>query len=165
MSTQNKKNTIVSEETGLSLIEKSKEGFLKVIFSRLGIIILLLIVQIIVLGILFREFSEYIHLYSSIMLIISIGTVLYLLNSKLDPTVKITWLIVIMIMPIFGALLLLYTQCDIGHRLVKARLSELIKQTKDSIRQESEVLSRLETEIPEVAALTRYLLPGMILMT
>ena len=51
--------------------------------------------------------------------------VLYLLNGRLDPTAKLTWLIVIMLLPVFGALLYWYTQSDIGHRALKERFRQL----------------------------------------
>ena len=147
----------INEETGMALLEKGKKGVLKVVFSRLGIIILLLLVQIVALTVLLLQFSAYIHLFSGIMLVISVISVLYLLNSGLDPTIKITWLIIIMVMPIFGALLLLYTQCDIGHSLAKKRLASIMCKTKNSIAQDPDVMERMRTDAAESAALTTYL--------
>lgn len=147
----------INEETGLALLEKGKQGFLRFIFSRLGIIILLLLVQIVALVVVLLKFSAYIELFSGIMLVISVVSVLYLLNSGLDPTVKITWLIIIMIMPIFGALLLIYTQIDAGHRMEKKRLAALIHNTRDSIRQDPETLQKMQADAPEAAAICEYL--------
>ena len=67
-----------------------------------------------------------------------------LLNSSTDPTAKNTWLIVMAVMPVFGALLYLYTQSNVGHRALKKRLAQLIEQTKDSIPQEEQTHVKFE---------------------
>ena len=61
------------------------------------------------------------------------------------------------VMPVFGALLYLYTQSNIGHRALKNRLGQLIDQTKDSIPQEERVRENFEQEEPGAAALARYI--------
>lgn len=47
--------------------------------------------------------------------------VLYLLNSRLDASAKLTWLLVITLLPVFGALMYLFTQSDLGHRTLRNR--------------------------------------------
>lgn len=83
--------------------------------------------------------------------------VVYLLNSTMDPTAKITWLIAIMPLPVFGVLLYIYTQSDIGHRALKKRVSEIIINTKDRIHQEEEVMKRLSEENKGAATLAHYM--------
>ena len=73
------------------------------------------------------------HAYSG-MVVFSLLMVLYLLNSRINPTAKITWLIIMMLMPVFGALLYWYTQRDIGHRALKARFGQIVDMTRDHIR-------------------------------
>ena len=98
------------ENSGISLIQKGKKGFLSLIFSRLGLILLLLILQVALLIAVFCWFEEFLpHIYGAAVLF-SAGMVLYLLSSGIDPTAKITWLVVIMLLPVFGALLFLYTR-------------------------------------------------------
>ena len=74
-----------------------------------------------------------------------------------SPTAKITWLVIVMLAPVFGALLYLYTQMDIGHRALKARFSQIIGMTKDTIPQSEPVRQALEEENPGAAALVRYI--------
>ena len=88
--------------------------------------------------------------------VFTVFMVLYLLNSRLDPTAKITWLVVIMLLPVFGALLFWYTQSDIGHRAVHARLQELIDETKEELVQDPKVMDALEKENPDEVSLARY---------
>lgn len=83
--------------------------------------------------------------------------VVYLLNSPMNPTAKITWLIVIMLLPVFGVLLYIYTQSDIGHRALKRRINEIIADTKENLRQDEEVLARLSKENKGVVSLAHYM--------
>lgn len=145
------------DSNGLSLLKKGKTGLIHAIFSRLGLIILLLALQVLALFGIFQRFEEFLpHIWGGTVLF-NAFMVLYLLGSRLDPTAKITWLIVIMLFPVFGALLFWYTQSDIGHRAVKARLSQLAGQTRDSISQQAAVLDRLAAEDPGAASLARYI--------
>ncbi len=83
--------------------------------------------------------------------------VVYFLNSQINPTAKITWLIVIMLLPVFGVLLYLYTQSDFGHRALKHRCHQVMAGTKGQIPQPEGVLGRLEQENRGVAALAQYM--------
>lgn len=90
-------------------------------------------------------------------MLFSFVMVICLLNSAMNPTAKITWLIVIMLLPVFGVLLFAYTQSDIGHRALKARINQLITNTKESIPQSRDVMERLSEENKGAAALSHYI--------
>ena len=105
-----------SKETGLHLLEKGRQGVFRMVFSRSGLILVLLAMQVLFLFCIFHRFEEFLpHIYGGVV-IFTVFMVLYLLNSSMDPTSKITWLVVVMLLPVFGALLFLYTQKNIGHR-------------------------------------------------
>ena len=104
---------------GLLLLKKGQKGMIHAVFSRFGLILLLLILQVLFLFSIFQWFEEFLpHIFGGAVVLTFI-MVIYLLNSKMNPTAKITWLIVIMLLPVFGVLLFLYTQSDIGHRIFK----------------------------------------------
>ena len=144
------------ENAGLMLLRKGQKGIMHALFSRLGLFALLLILQVFALFSVFRWFENILpHLLGGTMLF-TILMVLKLLNSGLDSTAKNTWLVVIMAFPVFGILLYLYTQSEIGHRAVKVRVEHLIKQTKEAIPQCEETLERLKEREPGAAALVKY---------
>ena len=123
------------EHAGISLLDKGKKGIARVIFSRSGLILVLLALQVLFLFTIFHWFEEFLpHIYGGTV-IFSLFMVLFLLNSSLDPTAKLTWLVVIMLLPVFGALLYLYTQKNIGHRALKDRYHQMVTQTTDSLTQ------------------------------
>ena len=150
-------NTQLQESTGIRLLKKGQKGLHYAVFSRMGIVIVLFLIQLLILLGFFQKFEEYIpHFLGGSALFIA-AMVLYLINSQMDPSAKITWLIIIMVFPVFGALLLLYTQTDMGHRAIKKRLKSLMDQTKDSLPQSEKVLEAVSEESPETGALVHYL--------
>ena len=144
-------------DKGMRLLKKGKRGFFRVVFSRLGIFVVLLLIQLFIPIALANWFGQYLPHYFSINLAFIVGMVLYLLNSGFDPTAKITWLILIMLAPFFGAFMLLYTRTDFGHRAIKKRLEILYDETNQSLKQDPEIMHELAIANPESVSLSKYL--------
>ncbi len=145
-----------TKETGLRLLKKGRQGILRVVFSRSGLILVLLAVQVLFLFSIFHWFEEFLpHIYGGVV-IFTVFMVLYLLNSSMDPTAKITWLVVVMLLPVFGALLFLYTQKNVGHRALKNYYAQLNKETENSLSQDPETEKELQKADPGAAGLCRY---------
>ena len=145
------------ENKGLRLLKKGQKGIIHAVFSRLGIILLLLILQILFLVGVFYWFGDLVPHFWGGTILFSACMVLYLINSRIDPTAKITWLIVIMLMPIFGALLFWFTQSELGHRALKSRVDQLIQQTNTLVPQDPDTLEHLKEEAPGAAGLAAYI--------
>lgn len=142
---------------GIRLLKKGKKGIARILFSRIGLFLTLMLLQILFLVGLYYWFRELRpHLYSAMMLF-AVIMVLYLLNSRRDPTAKITWLVLLMLFPVSGALLYFYVQQDIGHRALKNRFGQMVAMTKDAIPQPEGPLEGLMAENPGVASLARYI--------
>ncbi len=140
----------------MKLMKQSKKTLASTLFSRLGLIVLLLILQIGLLFASFKWFAAFIpHIFGSTMIFNAI-MVTVLLNSKGDPTSKLTWLVVIMVMPIFGVLLYLYTCSDLGHRTLRERIKMLADISSGKLPQDAQTLAELEAKGAGAAALARY---------
>ena len=144
------------ENAGISLLKKGQKGLIHAIFSRLGIILVLLAVQVLMLLGIFHWFQEFLpHIYGGAVLF-TVFMVLYLLNTDYDNSAKITWLILIMLMPVFGALLFLYTKQEIGHRALKSRTADMIRLSRTTISQDPDAAQALEQANPGAASLSHY---------
>lgn len=142
---------------GLLLLKKGQKGIVHAIFSRFGLILCLLVLQVLILFSIFQWFEEFLpHIWGGAVLFTFV-MVICLLNSKINPTAKITWLIVIMLLPVFGVLLFLYMQSDIGHLALKKRMNQIITETKESIVQSQEVMQQLSQENKAIATLAYYM--------
>ncbi len=144
-----------NKSTGLRLLKKGQKGIFRLIFSRMSIILILLLLNIGFLFAAFARFEEFLpHLYGGTALFTMI-MVLYLINSRMDPTAKITWLIVIMLLPVFGSLLYLYTHAEIGHKAVKNKLQKIyaLSAQNDLSDTATELFSKQD---PGAAAMAKY---------
>jgi len=146
-----------NKNKGLTLLEKGQKGIIHAIFSRFGLVLLLLLMQFLVLLGFFQWFKEFLpHMVGGTTLFTFL-MVIYLLNDRQNPTAKITWLIVIMLLPVFGVLLFWFTQSDIGHRALKKRIDQVITETKEAIPQQGEVMERFSRENRGAAELAHYM--------
>ena len=142
---------------GLRLLKKGQKGLVRAVFSRLGLIVLLLLFQLFVALAFLSWLREYLPHFLALSITFSAFMSLYLLNTDTDPTAKITWLLVIALLPVVGAPLYCYTRSNLGVRLLKKRLKFLMETTEDSIPQNDEVFRKLKEESPSTAALAHYL--------
>ncbi len=144
------------ESEGMRLMEKGKRGLLKLVFSRTGLIVVLLALQILVLIGVFHWFGNLLPQIFGGTLLFTVVMVIYLLNIRMDPTAKLTWLVVITLMPVFGALLYWFTRSDFGHRLLRERTQKMTDLTRDKIEQSPKVMEDLKEQSPQAASLATY---------
>ena len=88
------------EDGGLRLLKKSQKGVIHAIFSRFGLVLLLLLLQVGLLVSIFRWFGNLLPHYFGGSVVVTAAMVLYLLNSKMDNSAKITWMVVIALFPV-----------------------------------------------------------------
>ena len=138
------------------LVQKSKYGLRRAVFSRTGLVALLFLLQaglLISVMVWFQEWQAHVSGASAVLTMIA---VLVVLNSELDPTAKLTWMVVMVFMPVFGAIFYWYTRRDVGHRLLREVMSERQLGSRRLIDQEPKVLKTLEARDPGAAGMARY---------
>ncbi|KRN88849.1 lipid phosphotransferase [Ligilactobacillus ceti DSM 22408] len=139
------------------LINKGHYGFKRAIFSRFGLIFVLLIIQFVILFGLFAYFINLLPHFLGATFILDAIMVIYLFNNRMDPTAKITWLLIILSLPIFGSLLLLYVENDFGHRKIKQQVDKLINLSKNDLKQNPQTYQALAADNLAEANLATYL--------
>lgn len=147
----------MEDTKAIHLLNKGKQGIVKMIFSRTGLMVLLILIQAGVVGYIFMAFRHLMPYIWGGSVLFSSSLVLYILNSGIDPTAKITWLLTIMLLPVFGGLLFLYIKSDVGHIALAGRLNYILGQSGKTIQTEEAVLKRVQEEKPELAALEHYI--------
>ena len=141
----------------ITLVKRKKKGLLRIVFSRVGIVAVLMAVQVYIVYLGYRWFEEYFKLFAMVQLVFSISMIFYLFNCDMDSSAKLTWLNLIMLFPVPSTIMLWYTRQDIGHRMIKWRVEELIAQSREKIRQDSETIKRPELIDSGTDDLSRYL--------
>ena len=96
---------------------KAKKGALSIVFSRTALILLLVVVQfLLMLGIAtyLRDYVVYVY---SAMNILGAVIVIYIINQRGNPAFNMTWVLLILIFPVFGCLFYLYGQVPAGYQI------------------------------------------------
>ena len=125
----------------IRLIKHHKKGLLHIIFSRLFLIIILILFQLLLFLTIYSIFSEYVPHFAVFQGLFSLLMVFYLFRCEMDSSAKLTWLAIISVFPVPGALLLWFTRNSFGHKANKARIEYLIDETKNSLLQNMAILN------------------------
>ncbi len=155
---QNMKDKVkVFEDGGIRLLKKGQKGIVHAIFSRFGLILVLLLLQVLALFSLLRWFGGLLPHYLGGSILSTAIMMVYLLNQDMDNSVRITWLVVIALVPVLGVPLFWYTKKEVGHIALKKRLIDLEGQTRSQLPQDERAVRRLEEQDPSAASLAHYL--------
>ncbi len=106
---------------------------------------------------LLQWFGELLPHYFGGTLLVTAAMMVYLLNQDMDNSVRITWLVVIAVLPVLGVPLFWYTKSDVGHNALKRRLMDLESQTRAQLPQNEQTVELLQEQAPEAVPLARYL--------
>ena len=118
------------EDGGLRLLKKGQKGIVHAIFSRFGLVLLLMLLQAGVLWSVFRWFGGLLPHYFGGSVAMSAFMVVYILNSEMDNSAKITWMVTIAILPVVGVPLFFYVKSNIGHNALKKRVTHLTEEAR-----------------------------------
>lgn len=141
---------IIKDKHARSVIKKS-------IYSRVVLNFFLIAAQILVFILFLKKLRPYVKLYFGGSIVISTGFLIYLVNCKGKNEFKLTWLVPIMIFPLFGILAYLLYHTNIGGSIQKYRLSQLKDITKIYSPTQERVSEILE-EYPQSKRLCNYLI-------
>ncbi len=149
-------NKIENKSNQILLLKKSKHGIMRILFGRTGIVIFLLIIQVLALFAIFRFLEGLITYAVSTLLVFSIFMVVYVINSEHNTNVKLSWIILIMLLPGFGGLLYIFIKEDIGHRTIKKRLKLIVKETQTEFVKQEHLMEQLKSENKGLYNLATY---------
>ena len=144
------------DNSSILLLERGKRGALNVVFGRTMLIVLLIIAQIMLLFLAFRQFSSYTpYLYGALM-VFDGAVIINMVNKATNPAIKITWILLMVVVPPLGVFLYLFVEMDWGHRVLNRRLSNLIEETGALLPDRSGVREQLKAENPPLGNLSQY---------
>mgnify|MGYP003290974356 CR=1 FL=1 len=116
-------------QTDDSIIAKGKRGIIQIIFSRTMVIIVLLAVQFLLLFAWMLRLNRYAPYLLGGSYVVAAFMLIYILQTKDNPMIKLSWSIMVAVLPVFGSLLYFYVQKDIGHRVEQALIQTSIRES------------------------------------
>lgn len=135
----------------------AKSGAFRIVFSRIGIIFLLLLIQVgIFVGTTFylQEYTAYIY---GAFTILGVIVLIEIINSVGNPAFKMTWMLCILPFPVIGTIFYIFVKAQTGARYFKRRLSELKIETDPYMQQDEEAVAAMWASKSANAQLSYYL--------
>lgn len=137
--------------------KKAKKGVLSVVFSRTALILLLVVVQLLLMLGLATYLTDYVVYVYGAMNILGAVIVVYIINQRGNPAFNMTWVLLILISPVFGCLFYLYVKSQLGTRYIGKRLGRLKLDTWQYMEQKQEIIDDLRLSKPANANLAHYM--------
>lgn len=138
-------------------IKKAKKGIVSIVFSRASLIVVLLLIQITIFGATITRLSDYANYIHGVFAVLEIVSVIFIINSKGNPAFKITWILLIFVLPFFGTAFYVFMKIMPGTGLIEKRLSDLNAATGEYMKQDKGTLEALRVSKPANANLAHYL--------
>ena len=155
MAEKEKKQSVQTIQTK-TRVEKGKSGIASVIFGRTGIIILLILLQFGFLIAGYTYLQGKMYFIDSVVKVGAVILVIYLTNNRSNPPFKMVWMTIMLVAPVFGVLLYIFVEFQVGVRWLNARLEHMHETTKKHWTQDEAVQEQLKEEDSEVASLAHY---------
>ncbi len=135
---------------------RPRRGLLNIVFGRGAVVTMMVLVQMAFIFVVFGRLEQYSIYLSGLVNVLTAVFLAYLLNTRLDPTVKLTWCIIVALVPVFGVLLYLFIAFDIGHRAEQELLQKIVAESAPLMPEQGELMARLKREEPDFYPLAVY---------
>ena len=145
------------KNTEEKLLRQSKRSLLHIIFSRTIIIILLLLLNFFLLFSLLFELFEGITLVFGGMVVLTAVMLIFILNTDDDPAFKLSWCMIVAVLPLLGIVLYTIFRLDLGSRIHRHMVQSSIDASLACMADAPDVIQELTREDPSTAALAQYL--------
>lgn len=130
---------------------------LKFLTSRLFIRCLIILLQLVVLFVLVYSLSTYSIYIQGVMTLMSLIFALALVNNDSNPMFKISWLIPILTFPVAGwTFYFIFERRKVSHK-TEVKYLEILESSKNTIKQNPDVLHEIEEEHRSAAKIFRYI--------
>lgn len=129
----------------------------KIIFSRTLIIILMVLIQILVLLGYFLWFGNHMHYLWEGMSLLGAILIIYIINKDEPTEFKLTWIILICLFPVLGALFYVFVVGNIGGIGLREKLDACMKDSKELIATSKETREALKTCSADFKGFAHYM--------
>ncbi len=133
------------------------EKIWKLIYSRVFIVIVLMAVTVLSILWLVGSAAAYIPAFLSIMQLFSIVVAVSIINRPMNTSFKLTWVLFVIGIPIFGALFYFILQSNIETRRYRKNFQKQAQRLREYSRTSEKVLKALAKEDKEQLKLANFL--------
>ncbi len=101
----------------------------RLLFSRGIISVLVLMIQILIIFFIYHFFLDYIFYFYGVSILLSIVVVIQILNSYQNPAFQLSWIILVLALPVFGIFMYLWVSSQYIPKKLGRRLNHLHKKS------------------------------------
>ena len=145
------------ENTAGTFAQRSKRSLLRIVFGRTMLIFLLMGINFgIVFYFLFALAKDLPILFGSVEAFTAV-MLIHLINTRDNPSVKLSWAFVISTVPLLGAALYFFIQFDLGHRVNRKMLERSRNISTPFLPDQQHLMQTVKSEDKHLYNLAHYL--------
>ncbi len=130
---------------------------LKVLFSRLMVVALLMAIQVALLVFLIMKLStSFIYLYA-LFGVVSLAVVFFISGQRINPSYKLAWTIPILIFPVFGGALYILLRTSGASKRFRKKINDSHQNTLHLLLPKVDILDELIEHDKSIANQSRYM--------
>lgn len=129
------------------------KNVLAIIFSTKALVFLMLLVQIIFYVLLIEKYYHQLLIAS---IILTFVVVIYIVNKDYNPAFKISWIVPIVALPVFGTLVFLASRFQITRKIFNQKIIDKFEETKPYLQQDRPTTLELEKDNVYVKNISKY---------
>ena len=136
---------------------KKRKKLLRLVFGRTTFVVLFLLIQlgILLMGVAWLE--EHMLYFYGASVILSAVTLIYIISADESTSIKLSWVVPILVFPVFGTLFYLFVRLQIGTKLIGHRLKMTSAETAPYLKQDTETAERFNEMSSSQGNLVRYM--------
>lgn len=144
-------------ENEKSIWEIGKRSVLQVVFSRTMLIMVLIVLQFAYIIARMYAYAEHIPILLGGEFLIVAVMMAIILNTKENPSVKLSWCFLVGIFPIFGSIVYLVVKYDFGYRVTQKRISITEAESRKYLPNQDQILNELKEKDAQTYHIANYL--------
>lgn len=137
-------------------VKKGKKNIGTFLFSRTFIFFLMILSQLALILLLSYNMSVS-KTINHFLMVLQFILVVYIVNEKSDPTMKLIWVVFIMFLPALGTLMYVYVRIQPGAFFLRKKLEHIDLKSERYLTMNREVYQDLKIQDKQIASLSRYI--------
>lgn len=136
---------------------QGRKGIGKVVYGRMIMVILMLLIQLVVLCLFILHYQRYATSFYVGYIILEVTVVLFIINSDMNPTYKLAWIIPVVAFPVFGTLFYMFLRIQPGVSILRYQNRRIMDITSKINSQDEAITTRIKYEDKDLYNTSRYI--------
>lgn len=137
--------------------QKAKRSALQIVFGRTMVIMLALAIHFLILFAFLLRLTEYLPYLMGGVTVMTAAMLIYILNTRDDPSLKLSWCVLVAVFPTVGVMLYFYVKLEPGHKLSRKLNEKTLQETAVFVPPAEASLREIQAAEPDLYPMAQYL--------